>query len=134
MNDKTTQPEPNPEPVRESVGGCQQDAGSRLKVFPSDHVFGLIKPCPCCGGNLSFRATGWEDDADGLWMATDGELQCSNEPDIDTEEWNSWCWDHFDSDYGERWHARLEMILADAKKKIRFKDDSENAEPIDRPS
>lgn len=103
---------------------------SRVPVRPTDHLFRMKNPCPYCGGKITFRATGWVQEEDGTWSADMGDLECSTEPDIDSDEWWDWHHSHGSHDYGDAWHRRQEAVIAALRKRVRFQmdDDGSNAE------
>jgi len=49
-----------------------------------------IAVCPYCSKRLTAQFTGWEEEQDGTWTATDIDLDCESEPDIDDDEWWPW--------------------------------------------
>ncbi|MFS0489490.1 hypothetical protein [Leadbetterella byssophila] len=50
--------------------------------------------------NLSYEADAWEQDEQGLWMATNFDCRCHSEPDIEeSEDWNAWMRVHSDMPY-----------------------------------
>lgn len=86
----------------------------------SDKTFGWKPPCPYCGGKITFRASGWVEEADGTWTATDGDIECSTEPDIDSRVWQEWSDNHGGYDWGDKWHQLQERIIAALRRKVRF--------------
>lgn len=69
------------------------------KIVPADKEFKFRNLCPYCGGHLTYHAEGWEEDEDGLWWAYSLASECSNEPDIFSEEWDEWLRIHSDMPY-----------------------------------
>ena len=55
-----------------------------------DKEFKFKGLCPYCNGDLTYRCNGWEQDEHGLWMADTFDVECSTEPDMDSEEWEDW--------------------------------------------
>jgi hypothetical protein len=86
-----------------------------------DKEFGVKSPCPYCGGKITAIANAWEEDEDKLFFATDLDISCSNEPDLDKEEeWHNWNVEHGRGDDNEAWHRLYERILRSMKAKVRF--------------
>lgn len=92
---------------------------SKLKLIPDDHVFTAKRPCPYCGGEISCSANAWEESDDG-YIATDLDIQCSNEPDLDSEEWNEWDRLHGRCDYNEAWHQLHDRLVNAINRAFRF--------------
>ena len=96
-------------------------ACSGVAVVDSDKVFGIKSPCPYCGGKITASANAWEEDDEGNFYATDLDISCSNEPDIDDEEaWKNWDIEHGRGDDNEAWHQLHERIVRSMKAKVRF--------------
>lgn len=94
---------------------------SVVLVVDPDKVFGIKSPCPYCGGKITASANAWEEDEDKLFFATDLDISCSNEPDVDNdEEWHNWNLEHGRGDYNEAWHQLHERIVRSMKAKVRF--------------
>ena len=53
------------------------------------------------------------DEATG-WIATDLDINCDTEPDIDGPEWEGWWADH-SHDFCHRWHDLHEQLVATLK-------------------
>lgn len=70
-----------------------------FSVVKQNHVFTFKKLCPYCDQNLSYEADAWEQDGQGLWMATNFDCRCHSEPDIDSEDWDEWMRVHTDMPY-----------------------------------
>lgn len=91
-----------------------------MKTHPTDHVFSFTKPlCPYCQGKLTATANCWEQESDGTWIATDLDLTCSSEPDIEGDEWDGW-WDRHSNDYCQGWHETHDKLIAHLKRTARF--------------
>lgn len=81
--------------------------------------------CPYCGGKLTACVNASEDAEEGGGMiATDLDIDCDTEPDIDGPEWEGWWADHSHDDC-EKWHALHERVVVSMRKCIRF--DFDNA-------
>jgi hypothetical protein len=94
---------------------------SPFKLIPDDHIFKAKKPCPYCNGEITCSATGWEGTEDGTWIASDLEIECGNEPDLDEEEaWNEWDREHGSCDHNEAWHDLHERLKTAINAKFRF--------------
>lgn len=76
----------------------------RVRVpWPKDRAPLRIKArCPICGAGLLLNAgeSTELDDATGEWIATEINLECESEPNIDSEEWDEW----------HRWHYRMPYV------------------------
>lgn len=73
--------------------------GGSFVFVKEDKEFKFKNLCPYCKGNLKYTANGWEEDENGLWMADSFDMECSTEPDIESEEWNDWFYNHSDMPY-----------------------------------
>lgn len=94
---------------------------TEFKVMDSDKVFGIKSPCPYCEGKITASANAWEEDGDGKFYATDIDIFCSNEPDLDDDEaWHNWNLEHGRGDDNEAWHQLHERIVRSMKARIRF--------------
>lgn len=71
-------------------------------TVPEDKEFKFKALCPYCGGNLTYTANGWEEDDECRWMADSFDMQCSSEPDIESEEWEEWLRLHSDMPYSRQ--------------------------------
>ena len=93
-----------------------------FKLIPDDHILRGKKPCPYCGGEISCYANAWEDAEDGSgYIATDLEIECSNEPDLDdAEAWEDWDQQHGRADYNEAWHELHERLKRAINSRFRF--------------
>ena len=72
-------------------------------LWPKDRApLGIKARCPICGAGLTLDAgAGTElDEETGEWIATEIELDCESEPDIDSDEWEEW----------HRWHYRMPYV------------------------
>jgi hypothetical protein len=93
-----------------------------ITLVDTDKEFTIKSPCPYCKGKITAIACAWEEDNDGTGYATDVELFCSNEPDLDEEEaWDSWDLEHGRGDNGDAGHHLHERIIASLKAEFRFK-------------
>lgn len=68
-------------------------------LVPEDKEFKFKKLCPYCKGDLTYRCNGWEQDDNGLWMADSFDVDCSTEPDMESEEWEDWMQQHSEMPY-----------------------------------
>jgi hypothetical protein len=81
------------------------------RIVSCDFVAKLTTPCPYCGGKLTAEAEGWEEDEDGLGIATDLVITCETEPDMSRDRaWNNWWHSHGEMDFGDRWMNLKERI------------------------
>jgi len=93
---------------------------SAIRVVETGHVFRGVKPCPYCGGKLSFSTSEWQQEDDGSWVATEVQIECSNEPDIDSDEWWEWSHNHGDQDYNDAWYSLTGRVLRELRTRVRF--------------
>ncbi|MDE2101211.1 MAG: hypothetical protein KGL39_28455 [Patescibacteria group bacterium] len=77
-------------------------------------------PCPICGAALLLDAgQGCEQTADGTWIATELDLQCTSEPDIDSGEWDEWHRWHYRQPYTD-WLPLEQRILRAVRRRFYF--------------
>lgn len=75
-----------------------------LITVPGDTTF-YVPPdfarCPYCEGRLYACFRGWVLEDDGTWIGDEVELECENEPDMETEEaaWDWWLETHSEMPY-----------------------------------
>ena len=55
--------------------------------------------CPYCGGVLQVTFTGWEQQADGKWLADELQVDCQTEPAMESPEWDDWMKQHSEMPY-----------------------------------
>lgn len=73
--------------------------------------------CPICGGALFIAAVnGAEVDDTGEWIATDIDIDCEKEPDIDSDEWENWHKWHYSMPYVD-WLPIHQHILRAVRKR-----------------
>lgn len=70
-----------------------------MKIIARDqwiHIPVEVATCPGCGAELAAMVSEWEDSEDGVYRATDLDVECVNEPDIVLEEaaWDKWFESH----------------------------------------
>lgn len=68
---------------------------------PLNHVFDVpenVQKCPYCDAPLRATASGWDEDEHG-WKAATLEVDCTEEPDIDSDEWEDHNASHSDMPY-----------------------------------
>lgn len=77
--------------------------------------------CPICDGALWLNAgEGLElDEATGQWIATEVNLDCENEPDIESDEWYEWHRWHYSMPYVD-WLPLEQRILSAVRRKYYF--------------
>lgn len=76
--------------------------------------------CPICGAGLLLDAgESCELTTDGAWIATEVDLQCENEPDIDNEEWDEWHRWHYSQPYTD-WLPLEQRILRAVRRRFYF--------------
>lgn len=69
-----------------------------MQLRPPHEPFDLphdMFPCPICGKSLSAQVMAWAQDAAGAWYATEVEIDCETEPDIEADEWDEWFANHY---------------------------------------
>jgi len=71
----------------------------RYTLVPADKTFLFRGACPYCKGDLTYQAEGWEQQEDGTWTGNCFHSECSNEPDIESDEWEDWFATHSDMPY-----------------------------------
>ena len=93
----------------------------RLIVVPQDKEFTFKKLCPYCQGDLTYRANGWEEDENGLYIADSFDMDCSTEPDMeDEDDWNDWLNNHSEMPYVHQLPVD-EAVKKHINSKYRFK-------------
>ena len=108
--------------------GLSVSTGYRLLCASKEHA--LKSPaCPYCGGKLRFSINGSEQEEDGSWVATDLDVNCDSEPDIDGPDWQGW-WDDHSSDYCHKWHDLHERLVRDLRRTHRVDFDNVPSEPL----
>jgi hypothetical protein len=90
-----------------------------FKIVPEDKEFKFKGLCPYCQGDLTYRCNGWELDENGLWMADSFDMECSTEPDMESEEWEDWMDNHSDMPYVHQLPVD-ERVKASINKYYRF--------------
>ena len=93
---------------------------SGFVIASSDRLFRIKSPCPYCGGAITASANAWEQDDDGSWYATDLDVNCSNEPSIESRKWWAWDAEHGQGDCNEAWHQLHDRIVRALRSKVRF--------------
>lgn len=96
------------------------EQAKKPRLVPADQRFQHPKPCPYCGGVIRFNANAWEQDEDGSWLATDLDIECENEPPIDSRQWREWDRQHGRADYNEAWHLLHDRIIESLRGSYRF--------------
>ena len=95
-------------------------SGVRAPAFPlatgyrllcSSKEYKLTRKCPYCGGALRMTINGCELDEATGWIATDLDINCDTEPDIDGPDWVGWWADH-SHDFCHAWHDLHERLVA----------------------
>lgn len=75
-----------------------------LITVPGDTIFQVppdFARCPYCEGRLYAGFRGWVLEEDGTWAGEEVELDCENEPDMETNEaaWDYWLETHSEMPY-----------------------------------
>ena len=58
-----------------------------------------IAVCPYCDTKLTAHSEAWTQEDDDSWIATDVQVDCETEPDMESEEWEEWMKWHSDMPY-----------------------------------
>ena len=69
--------------------------------------------CPICkSGIVITDINEWEETDDGTWRVSDGGvlINCTSEPDIDSEDWHGWMNGHWSMPYVD-WLPVCESVL-----------------------
>ena len=112
----------NPAPEASASACSTLATGYRLLSSTKDHK--LKNPaCPYCGGKLSFWINGCELDEATGWFATDLDINCDTEPDIDGPDWEEW-WANHSWDYCDKWHTLHAQLVASLKRTHRVHDNT----------
>ena len=80
-----------------------------MQTVSENKEFKFEGACPYCKGNITANCSGWTEDNEGNWKADMIETYCSNEPHIDSSDWEDWNYIHSQLPY-ENWmplHQRL---------------------------
>lgn len=88
-------------------------------IVSEDKEFKFKNLCPYCKGNLTYRCNGWEQDDNGLWMADSFDMECSTEPDMESDEWEDWMQQHSEMPYVYQFQVD-EKVKDFINKKYRF--------------
>lgn len=76
--------------------------------------------CPICGAQLAvIESRAWNQDEDGTWFATEVDIECTTEPDIDADEWEDWHAGHYRTPYID-WLPLEQRILQWMRREFRF--------------
>jgi hypothetical protein len=71
-----------------------------MKIVTPTTKFTFKGLCPYCSGDLVYEATGWDrHPSKTFWKVTELQSTCSNEPNIDSDEWEHWFQLHSDMPY-----------------------------------
>jgi len=94
------------------------------QIVDADHVFKFDPAkiaCPICGAPIVGHFEAWEKTEDGNWQGAEHiKLDCTWEPDINSDEWEDWFESHWSTPYID-W-LPLEIRLGEyINKKYRFK-------------
>lgn len=107
-------------PDNAAHGGCPGVPCSPLAVVPTNRRFKAKAPCPYCGGEITCSANAWEQEDDGSWIATDLDIECINEPPIDSKRWLTWDREHGRADWNHAWHDLHDALIRGLKRRFRF--------------
>jgi hypothetical protein len=124
MNNPDTPPKPTD--AEQTAGKVLDGTTCSPLVVPTGRRFKAKSPCPYCGGEITCSANAWEQEEDGSWIATDLDLECSNEPPIDSKKWAEWDREHGRGDWNHAWHDLHDALIRGLKRRFRF--NMENSE------
>lgn len=94
---------------------------SRFKIIPENKILYARKRCPICSSNIKITANAWEYcEKTKLWMATEIEVNCTKEPDLESDEWEEWFNWHYSMPYVD-WLPLEIRLLKSIQKKYRYK-------------
>ena len=109
----------------ESVPVAVSAVGGGYRLLDPAREYPLKSPCPYCGGKLVLSGiNGAEEADDGTWVATNLDINCMTEPDIDGPEWEGWWQDHSAHDFCQGWHDLHERVVASLKRTHRVSHDN----------
>lgn len=111
-----------PQTTTKAAGGASAvDRGVRV-LWPKERSPLRIKACcPICGAGLLLDAGEATelDESTGEWIATEINLDCESEPDIDSDEWDEWHRWHYSMPYVD-WLPLEQRILMAVRRKFHF--------------
>lgn len=89
--------------MSETNSGMTNPVETLVRVpWPEDKLPLKLKnpKCPICGGALFITGVNaCEQDDNGDWIASEIDIDCENEPDIDSDEWEDWHRWHYSQPY-----------------------------------
>lgn len=122
MNPEATSVEASHEPQAQSRA---LPLATGYRVLDPAKEYPIKSPCPYCGGKLVLSGiNGAEQDDDGTWIATDLDINCTTEPDIDGPEWEGWWQDHSAHDFCQAWHDLHERLVRNLRRHCRVSYDN----------
>jgi hypothetical protein len=90
------------------------------RVIPTTARMKIKQPCPICGGQLYVSCIDeWTQEESGDWIATSLNIECSTEPDLDSDEWTTWMNEHYKRPYMD-WLPIEKKLLPEFQRKFRF--------------
>ncbi len=80
--------------------GLGDVGSSSFTIIAFNHQFKFKSLCPYCKGDLTYECDGWDEDDNGQWES-DGSfsIDCSTEPDMDSDDWEDWMQSHSEMPY-----------------------------------
>lgn len=107
-----------------------------MRIVEDHKQFKFRKLCPYCGANMTYTATGWDQDTETkyprklkkqlkkkynwpLWIATSFDHDCHSMPDFESEEWDDWMNQHSYMPYVNQLPVDLKVERF-IKKRFRF--------------
>lgn len=89
--------------MSETNSGMTNPVETLVRVpWPEDKLPLKLKnpKCPICGGALFITGVNaCEQEDNGDWIASEIDIDCENEPDIDSDEWEDWHRWHYSQPY-----------------------------------
>lgn len=81
------------------------DTEARLQIAKE------VQTCPYCDGPITLYFEEWEEDEKhaGLWLTGRAKVDCDDEPDMDSDEWENWFQRHSDMPYVHQLPVELLM-------------------------
>lgn len=109
--------------MSETNSGMTNPVETLVRVpWPEDKLPLKLKnpKCPICGGALFITGVNaCEQEDNGDWIASEIDIDCENEPDIDSDEWEDWHRWHYGQPYTD-WLPIDRQILRAVQKRYYF--------------
>jgi len=109
--------------MSETNSGMTNPVETFVRVpWPEDKLPLKLKnpKCPICGGALFITGVNaCEQEDNGDWIASEIDIDCENEPDIDSDDWEDWHKWHYSQPYID-WLPIDRQILRAVQKRYYF--------------